>query len=251
MFKVKFRIKGKLLALVLGVSALFIIIVLLLNNLIVTVILAVLMFFFLRIAKSYAVAKEEFTKILPKKVYLDAKFDNIWERIPWSVTDEADGQTYEAELLDQTCTCREYQDFHNFYPIGDLRRICRHQVKGYVDSGRLSNLNEITQFMISEAYKKNEGATFREIWASSGIGANLSLFYYDEDTNVVGLVYKDGADGVYEEFRFNRNDQTWENDFKPAYTDYMVQAMEGWRFTVERAKEKAAAKNAVKALPEN
>lgn len=248
MFKIKFKIKGKLLALVLGVFVLFIAIVLITNNLAVTIILAIFMFFFLRLAKGYAVAKEEVNRVMPQKVYTDAKFDNLWEPVHWTVTDAEDGQTYEAELLDQTCTCSEFKDFHSFYPVGDLRRICRHMVKGYVDGGRLHNLTEATQFMVGEAYKKNEGATFQEVWVSS-LGSNPSLFYYDEEPNVVGLIYKDGTDGTYEEFRFHLNDKTWENDFKPAYTGYMEQTLEGWRIMVDRAKEKEAKKQD-KALPD-
>lgn len=249
MFRIKFKIKGKLLALVLGVFVLFVVIVIWANNIIVAALLGIFMFFFLRLAKGYAVAKEEVDRIMPQKIYLDAKFENLWEQEHCSVLDETDGETYHAELLDQTCDCQEYKEFHSFYPVGDLRRICRHQVKGYVDSGRLRNLNEATQFMVGEAYKRNEGATFREILVS-GLGSNPSLFYFDEEPNVVGLIYKDGTDGVYEEFRFHLNDKTWENDFKPAYTAYMEQTLAGWRIMEDRKKEKTAKKQAVKQISE-
>lgn len=239
MFRVKFKIKGKLLALVLGMFVLFVVVVIWTNNIFVAAIFGIFMFFFLRIAKSYAVAKEEVARIMPQKVYLDAKFDNIWQPINVTVEDASDGKAYNTELLDQTCDCREFQDFHGFYPVGDLRRICRHQVRAYVDSGRLQNLSEAAQYMVGEAYKKNEGATFREILVS-GLGSNPSLFYFDAEPNVVGLIYKDGKDGSYEEFRFHLNDKIWENDFKPAYTAYMEQTLEGWRIMENRKKEKAA-----------
>lgn len=245
MFRIKFKIRGKLLALVLGVSLAFIIVVIWANSIALTIILAIFMFFFLRLAKGYAVAKEEVDRVMPKKVYLDAKFDSLWEPVPWTVSDE-NGVVCNTELLDQTCDCDEFRDFHGHYPVGDFRRICRHMVKAYVDSGRLGNLTDAAQFVVGEAYKKGEGASWREILVS-GLGSNPSLFYYDEEPNVVGLIYKDGKDGVYEEFRFNLNDKTWENDFKPAYTSYMEQTLAGWRTMVEREKEKAAQK-AVKML---
>lgn len=238
MFRIKFKIKGKLLALVLGMFALFVVVVIWANNIVVAAIFGIFMFFFLRIAKSYAVAKDEVERIMPRKVYLGAKFDNIWQPINVTVADAADDKTYNVELLEQTCDCQEFKDFHGFYPAGDLRRICRHQVRAYVDSGRLHNLNEAAQYMVGEAYKKNEGATFREILVSA-LGSNSSLFYFDEEPNVVGLIYKDGKDGSYEEFRFHLNDKTWENDFKPAYTAYMEQTLEGWRIMENRKKEKA------------
>ena len=241
MFKIKFKIKGKLLALVVSVFVLFVVIVFLVNNLVVAIIGGIFMFFFLRIAKSYAVAKEEADRIIPKKVYLDAKFDNLWEPVHFNVEDKVSGDTYHTELLSQDCDCQEYKDFHSFYSIGDLRRICRHQVKAYVDSGRINNLTEAAQFMVGEAYKKDEGATFREILVSD-LGSNPTLFYFDEEPNVTGLIYKDGTDGTYEEFRFNLNDNTWENDFKPAYTGYMEQALTGWRMLEDRKKEKALKK---------
>lgn len=240
MFQIKFKIRGKLLALVLGMFVLFVVVVIWANSIIVAAILGIFMFFFLRIAKSYAVAKEEVNRVMPQKIYQDAKFDNIWQPINVDVEDTADGKTYHSELLDQTCDCQEFKDFHSFYPAGDLRRICRHQVKAYVDSGRLRNLNEVTQYMVGEAYKKNEGATFREILVSS-LGSNPSLFYFEEEPNIVGLIYKDGKDGTYDEFRFHLNDKTWENDFKPAYTAYMEQTLEGWRIMEDRKKKKVEA----------
>lgn len=241
MFQVKFKVKGKLLALVLALFVIYLALVLTTNSLILAIVLGIAYAFFLRIAKTYAVSKTEVDRVMPKKVYLDARFDNLYEPVHFPVTDAGDGQTYNPELLDQTCDCQEYKDFHGFYPIGDFRRICRHQVKAYVDSGRLHNLYEPAQYMVGEAYKKNEGASFREILVS-GLGENPSLFYFDEEDNVVGLIYKEGRDGKYEEYRLHLNDKSWENDFTPPYTAYMEQTLEGWRIMEARAAEKAARK---------
>lgn len=241
MFQIKFKIKGKLLALVIGVFLAFIAIAIFTNSLIITIILAIFMFFFLRIVKTYAVAKEEAERVLPSKIYRQGKFEDLYSEVPYTVTD--DGVEFHTELLDQSCDCQEYKDFHSFYPVGDLRRICRHQVKAYVESGRLKNLNEATRYMVSEAYKKDEGVTFREILVSQ-LGSNPTLFYWDADNGLAALIYKDGADGNYEEYRYNVEDGFWVNNYEPPYKEYMENCLTGWRAQVKRIQEINAQKRA-------
>lgn len=127
---------------------------------------------------------------------------------------DKEGEKYEADLENLTCTCEDWQTNRSHLPEGSPGRLCRHLVSELnAEKESLPDVNAVFSWLLGERTQRGKGTHPVEFW---------NLLVMDEGTCLVAFGASKWAhvmipieEAVYDRFGFNFEERRWSYGRKP------------------------------------
>ncbi|MBF0186409.1 MAG: hypothetical protein HQL50_00620 [Magnetococcales bacterium] len=118
---------------------------------------------------------------------------------------------YRVNLYRQVCTCTSYRKRRQYYPVNDVRRLCRHMRRELLENQELHSFDDLTMCILLKRAKDRCYEKIRLMETDIAIG-------YSPKTDFVRIYTRrrgeDDPDqgpftGPYDKFVFNANQENW------------------------------------------
>lgn len=127
------------------------------------------------------------------------------------------GDHYDVDLSAHSCTCPDWLDKRQEYPVGHLNRLCKHIAAGFAHT---KAANGWLLALVNECMRRNRGVYPANEWAIFQVGSKRKdVLIGCGDTEWVN-VYYDG-----ERYGYNLNEDRWAYGDQPPYAKQIIQKM--------------------------